>query len=123
MDETQGGAYLARMWLANTLAGVNVSINYDWRDGGTDLTNCEGNFGSVRSTVRGEETESSALALMTSGSTHIDLSWCSLTLRVVASTTGNRQRGESVSAEAKVHCGPHSAGQPRLLYTFSVRRC
>ena len=52
VTEAQGGAYIARMWLANTLAGVSVSINYDWRDGGTDLTSCEGNFGSVHSTVR-----------------------------------------------------------------------
>lgn len=52
VTEAQGGAYIARMWLANTMAGVSVSINYDWRDGGTDLTNCEGNFGSVHSTVR-----------------------------------------------------------------------
>lgn len=40
-------AYLARMWLINTLAEIPVSINYDWSDGGTDPTNCEDNFGSV----------------------------------------------------------------------------
>ena len=36
------------MWLVNTLAGAQVSINYDWVDDGLDPTACESNFGSVR---------------------------------------------------------------------------
>eukprot|EP01052_Picozoa_sp_SAG31_P053609 SAG31_NODE_13833_length_843_cov_1.567204_1_plen_211_part_10 len=46
VTEAQGAAYLARMWLSNTLAGVAVSINYDWPDG-SDPTSCESNFGAV----------------------------------------------------------------------------
>eukprot|EP01046_Picozoa_sp_COSAG06_P088612 COSAG06_NODE_35023_length_465_cov_2.068306_1_plen_95_part_10 len=47
VDETTQASYLARMWLSNTMAGVTVSINYDWRDNGNDTTVCEANFGSV----------------------------------------------------------------------------
>ena len=35
------------MWLANTLAGVNISINYDWSDGNGARSDCEAHFGSV----------------------------------------------------------------------------
>ena len=45
--------YLARMWLLNALAGATVSIAYDWRDDGTNLTDCESNFGSVHSAPTG----------------------------------------------------------------------
>jgi len=36
------------MWLTNAFAGVQVSIAYDWRDDGANLTDCESNFGSVQ---------------------------------------------------------------------------
>ncbi len=45
--------YVARMWLCNALAGVNVSISYDWRDDGSDPANCEDNFGSVHAAPSG----------------------------------------------------------------------
>jgi polysaccharide biosynthesis protein PslG len=45
--ETQA-AYLARMQLANLLAGVNLSIWYDWKDDGPDPAEREHNFGTVR---------------------------------------------------------------------------
>lgn len=45
--------YLVRMWLLNALAGVPVSIAYDWRDDGSDVANCEDNFGSVHSAPTG----------------------------------------------------------------------
>jgi hypothetical protein len=53
-DETTQGAYLARMWLSNTMAGVIVSINYDWRDNGANTTVCEDNFGSVHNAATGD---------------------------------------------------------------------
>jgi hypothetical protein len=40
--------YLARMQLANLLAGVPVSIWYDWKDDGPDPKNPEHNFGTVK---------------------------------------------------------------------------
>ena len=45
--ETQA-AYLARMQLANLLAGVPLSIWYDWQDDGPDRRELEHNFGTVR---------------------------------------------------------------------------
>lgn len=47
-DEEQGWL-LARQWLVNDLSGVPVSIWYDFKDGGTDRTNGEENYGLVRS--------------------------------------------------------------------------
>jgi hypothetical protein len=35
------------MWLINTLAGIPVSINYDWSDGSGSAWDCESHFGSV----------------------------------------------------------------------------
>lgn len=49
--------YVARMWLINTLAGVPLSISYDWRDDGTDPTNCEDNFGSVYPNATGDPSQ------------------------------------------------------------------
>ena len=40
-------AFAVRMLLINELAGVNISILYDWRNDGTDPQSCEGNFGTV----------------------------------------------------------------------------
>jgi hypothetical protein len=45
--ETQA-AYLARMQLANLLAGVRLSVWYDWKDDGPDPAEREHNFGTVR---------------------------------------------------------------------------
>ena len=59
-SEAGQAAYLARMWLVNTLTGagpsgpLTTSINYDWSDGGTDPASCEGNFGSVKAIVKGQ---------------------------------------------------------------------
>eukprot|EP00937_MAST-01D_sp_MAST-1D-sp2_P007794 g7794.t1 len=48
-DEFRQAAYLARTWLTNAVAGVGVSIDYDWRDGQpAPVTECEGGFGAVR---------------------------------------------------------------------------
>eukprot|EP00038_Savillea_parva_P000751 m.98442 g.98442 ORF g.98442 m.98442 type:complete len:613 (-) comp10258_c0_seq1:3042-4880(-) len=47
VDNATQAAYLARMWLTNTLAGIPVSINYDWSDGSNGPADCESNFGSV----------------------------------------------------------------------------
>jgi len=44
---TTQGKFLARQWLTNTLAGVPVSIYYDWKDDGTDQTAPESRFGTV----------------------------------------------------------------------------
>jgi hypothetical protein len=45
--ETQA-AYLVRMQLANLLAGVPLSIWYDWKNDGPDPTEREHNFGTVK---------------------------------------------------------------------------
>jgi hypothetical protein len=74
VDPTTQAAYLARMWLSNTMAGVPVSINYDWRDNGDNETVCESNFGSVHNVPTGDATQpfkpkpkyQAALALQTS---------------------------------------------------------
>lgn len=44
---------MVRMWLTNTLSGVPTSISYDWRDDGTNTSDCESNFGSVRNKPTG----------------------------------------------------------------------
>ena len=44
--ETQA-AFIARQQLANLYAGVPISIWYDWKNDGTDLTEREHNFGTV----------------------------------------------------------------------------
>jgi hypothetical protein len=49
--------YVARMWLVNTLAGVPLSISYDWKDDGQDPTNCEDNFGSVYANTTGDPSQ------------------------------------------------------------------
>jgi hypothetical protein len=41
-------AYLVRQQLANLLAGVRLSVWYDWKDDGTDPKEREHNFGVVR---------------------------------------------------------------------------
>eukprot|EP00040_Diaphanoeca_grandis_P002326 m.21282 g.21282 ORF g.21282 m.21282 type:complete len:588 (-) comp13327_c0_seq1:213-1976(-) len=57
VDEFTQAAYLTRMWLINALAGIEVSINYDWVDDGNDATSCEANFGSVNSAPTGNENQ------------------------------------------------------------------
>jgi hypothetical protein len=47
------GKYVARMWLLNALSNVPLSISYDWRDDGTNKTDCESNFGSVLAEATG----------------------------------------------------------------------
>ena len=42
------GVYVPRMWFADLLGGASIaSIMYDFRDDGTNGTDCESNFGSV----------------------------------------------------------------------------
>ena len=53
VSEVEQAAYLARMWLSNTLAGVAVSIFYDWHSDGSDPGVCEDNFGAVRNKPTG----------------------------------------------------------------------
>ena len=53
-DERTQAAYLARMWLANTMAGVAISINYDWSDASHNASACEDHFGSVRPVRQGQ---------------------------------------------------------------------
>jgi hypothetical protein len=63
-DEEQGWL-LARQWLVNDLGGVPISIWYDFKDGGTDRTNGEDNYGLVRS-----EYANSSLAHVTKPAFH-----------------------------------------------------
>jgi hypothetical protein len=56
VTEVQQAAYLARMWLSNTLAGAAVSINYDWPDG-SDPTSCESNFGAIHFKKTGDKNQ------------------------------------------------------------------
>ena len=55
VDEQTQAAYLARMWLTNTMAGVLISINYDWSDGSNGPADCESNFGSVHHVHPGQQ--------------------------------------------------------------------
>jgi hypothetical protein len=48
LSEAEQAHFLARQWLANLAAGVNLSIFYDWRDDGDDPTDREARFGTVR---------------------------------------------------------------------------
>jgi hypothetical protein len=48
IPEAQQARYLAREYLANVAAGVNVSIFYDWKDDGPDASEKEHRFGTVR---------------------------------------------------------------------------
>ena len=41
------GKYVPRMWLSALLGGAVVSIHYDWKNDGTNGSNCEDNFGSM----------------------------------------------------------------------------
>ena len=67
-------AYLARSWLSNSMAGVPVSINYEFHDNTANKSDCESNFGSVAATPTGDPTQpyrpkpayTAALALQTS---------------------------------------------------------
>ena len=45
-DELQG-KYLPRQWLSNMIAGVPISVWYDWHDDGKDPDEKEHNFGTV----------------------------------------------------------------------------
>eukprot|EP00912_Choanoflagellata_sp_UC4_P000166 UC4_evm1s108 len=57
VDELTQASYLARMWLTNTIAGVLVSIDYDFEDGEGNASNCEAHFGALRSTPTGNSTQ------------------------------------------------------------------
>ena len=47
-DRVLQGKYVPRMWLVDILAGAEGPyVNYDWKDDGTNATDCESNFGSV----------------------------------------------------------------------------
>jgi hypothetical protein len=48
LSEADQARYLARQWLVNLAAGVNLSIFYDWRDDGDDPADREARFGTVR---------------------------------------------------------------------------
>ena len=48
LSEARQAQFLARQWLANLAAGVNVSIFYDWRDDGDNARDREHRFGTVR---------------------------------------------------------------------------
>ena len=48
LSEQEQAEYLARMFLTNLHQGVDVSIWYDWKNGGTDLNEREHQFGTVR---------------------------------------------------------------------------
>jgi hypothetical protein len=53
VDELTQAKYVVRMWLLNAAAGVPTSIAYDWRNDGSNSSDCESNFGSVRSAPTG----------------------------------------------------------------------
>ena len=48
IDDEKQGKYLSRQFLMNLLAGVPLSIWYDWHDDGTDPKDKEHHFGIVR---------------------------------------------------------------------------
>ncbi len=48
VSEEKQAQYLTRMWLANLVSGVNLSIFYDWRDDGDNPKENEHRFGTVR---------------------------------------------------------------------------
>ncbi|MBV9851126.1 MAG: cellulase family glycosylhydrolase [Armatimonadetes bacterium] len=48
VSEQQQAQYLARQWLSNLAEGIRLSIWYDWHDDGTDPSNGEHHFGTVR---------------------------------------------------------------------------
>lgn len=53
-DRVVAGKYVPRMWLTDLLGGASVAmIQYDWRDDGTNATDCESNFGSVENAPTG----------------------------------------------------------------------
>jgi len=47
VSQTDQGKFVPRMWFAALLGGASTMISYDWKDDGSDPTNCEDNFGSV----------------------------------------------------------------------------
>ena len=49
MDELTQAKYLVRILLTSTLIGSPATITYDWHSDGTNASECEDNFGSVRS--------------------------------------------------------------------------
>lgn len=63
LPEEQQGQYLARQWLVNLLAGSRFSIWYDWKDDGTDPTNREHHFGTVRPDLQPKPAYRAARAL------------------------------------------------------------
>lgn len=56
-DEVKQSALIAREMLTNVANGIPISIWYDWRDDGTDLTEAEHNFGVVSHALLPEGTE------------------------------------------------------------------
>jgi len=55
VDVWRQAQYAARIYLVNLMAGVPVTILYDWRDDGLSLDDSEQNFGLVSHHVRGPE--------------------------------------------------------------------
>ena len=54
-DRVLQGKYVPRMWLTDIMAGaVGPYVNYDWKNDGSNSTDCESNFGSVEATHSGD---------------------------------------------------------------------
>lgn len=48
VTDAQQARYASRMYLVNLLSGVDLTIDYDWKDDGPDPANSEHRFGIVR---------------------------------------------------------------------------
>ena len=48
VSEDQQARYAVRMYLVNLISGVDLTIDYDWKDDGPDPANSEHRFGIVR---------------------------------------------------------------------------
>ena len=55
VDVWRQAQYAARIYLVNLMAGVPITIIYDWKDDGLSLEDSEQNFGLVSHHVRGPE--------------------------------------------------------------------
>ncbi len=66
VSEARQAQYLVRMWLANLVAGVPLSIFYDWRDDGDNPDDREHRFGTVRRNFEPKPSFEAARSLISS---------------------------------------------------------
>ncbi|HEY0865951.1 MAG TPA: hypothetical protein VGE01_01155 [Fimbriimonas sp.] len=63
MNKERQGHFIARQYLANLMAGVGLSIWYDWKDDGTDPKEVEHHFGTLYPDLRPKPAYEAASAL------------------------------------------------------------